>query len=502
MTITAAVLALALGSEAAHSGNVVLREQLARGAVAEATGLTAEREEGWATTWLEASPARGAPAGGPAAYGPFRLRDGDPRTAWCEGVPGDGVGEIVIGPAIRLDRTAEIRIGLGKSPALFAANGRPRRVRVHVLAGHVIGGSGRTEHVGGLRVIGTREVVLEDLDRFQPLPFVVADVPRTADQDFRAFLALELLEVTPGAKYHDTCISDVRQAPDPGAPREATRLETPWPSVLPCAAPSTVVCGQHGLEAEWVAPKARLDLSCGSGKVPTEPVDPSFATVVIRGKVPDHVSLRALCGEDEAKGEVSWSCAQGACSPSATYPIPDADGAEPPFCKAPVCTQLAAGSLGRTPSAKDVAGLAREGRVLARALADAVKRACTGGRCAPSIPEIGVAAGKVAASKKWELVTLRKATADDPTRGNGSAAVFEVSSPQATAAIICARGWEREGEDETGCALSLEWEGRRVGFSQDPDHLQQTVHEGTTRVNVDLQGSVSLGESALRLRGR
>jgi hypothetical protein len=517
--ITAAVLALMLGTESMHVGNMMLRDQLAKGVAGGVAGLSAlsvSREEGWATSWLDGQPARGASAGAPAMYGPFRLRDGDPRTAWCEGAPGDGVGEIVIGPAVRLDRAVEVRVGFSKSPALFAANGRPTRVRVHVLAGRSVGGSRRSEEYSQLRVIGTREVTLEDVDRFQPLPITIADLPRTpVDPDFRAFLALEILEVTPGAKYHDTCISDLRQAPDPAASGDAIHLETPWPAVLPCSAPSTIACGfDKGVAAEWVSPATRLELPCGvSGDasstrrpgrrdVPTAPVDPSFATLVVRARaIPKYLGLAARCGEREEEGEISWSCGAGECSPTAIYPIPT-DGEDLPHCTAPVCTQLAAGKIGKVPSAGAVAALEREARVLARAIAGAVTLACRDGRCTAAIPEIGALAGEVAAARAWRFVEVRKATGDDPTWGRGFATVFLVPSPPATAAIVCDRGWRRESEEETGCGLSLEWAGRRVAFDQDPDHGEQSLREGTASVNVNHQGYVALHGTALRLRRR
>src|SRR5512133_1007437 len=101
--LTATILALVCGAGATHHGSFMLRAQLAQGVVQEGSGISAAREESWATSWLEAAGGPGTRAGSaPTTYGPFRLSDGDPRTAWCEGVAGDGVGEVVIGPGVQL----------------------------------------------------------------------------------------------------------------------------------------------------------------------------------------------------------------------------------------------------------------------------------------------------------------------------------------------------------------------------------------------------------------
>ncbi|MYB51180.1 MAG: hypothetical protein F4X77_03110 [Acidobacteriia bacterium] len=68
------------------------------------------------------------------SYTPLILVDGDQLTGWAKGDEGDGVGVDVVVPQL-LDLTQPIRIwaGYGKSPELFAANGRPKRVQVTVL---------------------------------------------------------------------------------------------------------------------------------------------------------------------------------------------------------------------------------------------------------------------------------------------------------------------------------------------------------------------------------
>jgi hypothetical protein len=116
--------------QARGAGNAELRSMIAAGHV---TGLDEGPSlslDAWATSSLVPSE-----AGSTVRFGPLALRDGRSSTAWCEGVAGDGVGEIVIGPPLVEERPVEIWIGYGKSPALFRSNGRPRRVRVHLLGG-------------------------------------------------------------------------------------------------------------------------------------------------------------------------------------------------------------------------------------------------------------------------------------------------------------------------------------------------------------------------------
>lgn len=159
-------------------------------------------------------------------YGATSLVDGDERTAWVEGVKGLGVGEMVVVPLPGApDGKLEIRAGYGKSPELFLKNARPRRLEVILL------GPGWSPPVQGqaqalLPVVGRHEVTLEDRDGWQPLPLpawklptdYAPDIPKTYPlaPQVPAYLALRILEVTPGTTWEDTCISEVRVAKGPG----------------------------------------------------------------------------------------------------------------------------------------------------------------------------------------------------------------------------------------------------------------------------------------------
>ena len=127
-------------------------------------------------------------------YHPNYVADDDPKTAWVEGVDGNGEGEVLRLPTsvIKEARAVRLRIrnGYQKSEGLLAANAAPREVRVAVL-----GGQGEVAHVNATleRKMGWQEVVV-------PLP-AGAGVSE---------VALRVDSVHAGSKYKDTCISDIQ----------------------------------------------------------------------------------------------------------------------------------------------------------------------------------------------------------------------------------------------------------------------------------------------------
>ena len=118
-------------------------------------------------------------------YGPENLFDGKADTAWCEGVPGTGVGEVI---TLRIDeggpfRRLLIENGYGKSDALFHRNARPRTIELRTDTGLSI----RHE--------------LEDT------PFErVIELPRP---DAYEVLQIRVVDVYPGTQYQDLCISSL-----------------------------------------------------------------------------------------------------------------------------------------------------------------------------------------------------------------------------------------------------------------------------------------------------
>ena len=122
-------------------------------------------------------------------YHPNYAADDDPKTAWTEGVKGNGEGEWLRVPLTRLEGTTHVRLrlrnGYHKSKGLYAANARPRAVTVELQP------SGVTQAVELKDVMEWQEVVVE-----QPAGPLEA-------------VKLSIRTVYPGRKYEDTCLSDV-----------------------------------------------------------------------------------------------------------------------------------------------------------------------------------------------------------------------------------------------------------------------------------------------------
>ncbi len=133
-------------------------------------------------------------------YHPNYVLDGNPATAWVEGVDGDGAGQAITWTtsAVASVRTVTLRIrnGYQKSEALFKANGAPQEVRIRV---H--GGVEKT--VTLTHTLGWQEVTIDN----GGLP--MRGITLTIDSTY------------PGTKYLDTCLSDVEVRVDSDVPYNA-----------------------------------------------------------------------------------------------------------------------------------------------------------------------------------------------------------------------------------------------------------------------------------------
>lgn len=142
--------------------------------------------------------------------------DGSNATAWVEGVKGDGKGELLVMTQLDLSKKLEILSGFGKSTALFAANNRPKTINIHVVrALPTAGGQGQCgSNYDALKIMATSKVILKDVNQFQPLQvpsFKKETYPYQGGAwDYHYWLMIELVDVYPGTKYQDTCISGVR----------------------------------------------------------------------------------------------------------------------------------------------------------------------------------------------------------------------------------------------------------------------------------------------------
>ena len=148
-------------------------------------------------------------------YAAGNLGDKDPATAWVEGVDGQGIGEVIMVPCLDFDKTVYIWTGYGKSENLFYANSRPKKIRLCIIRGQDPGITQYGIVWEELVVISENEADLEDMNFYQEIvvPEFKVDsfyfTPFDQVIPYEYFLGLEILEVYPGSKYEDTCISEI-----------------------------------------------------------------------------------------------------------------------------------------------------------------------------------------------------------------------------------------------------------------------------------------------------
>lgn len=119
-------------------------------------------------------------------YWPGNVIDNNPATAWVEGEKGNGIGEWIDFAFFNPINLNMIRIinGYAKSDALYAANNRVKKLKIDFDDG--------TSLVAELKD-STMEPQLIQI----------------SNQKVVERVRLTILEVFPGSKYHDTCISEI-----------------------------------------------------------------------------------------------------------------------------------------------------------------------------------------------------------------------------------------------------------------------------------------------------
>jgi len=130
-------------------------------------------------------------------YHPSYILDDNPRTAWVEGVDGNGEGEWLEVPLSRVSAAKAVRLrirnGYQKSENLHKANAAPTKVRVELLA--------------SVGAVHTEELALDGAAMdWQTLVLTPAEPVAMRG------LRLTVLETRDGTAYKDTCISDVEVA--------------------------------------------------------------------------------------------------------------------------------------------------------------------------------------------------------------------------------------------------------------------------------------------------
>jgi hypothetical protein len=149
-------------------------------------------------------------------YSGYSAVDGNSATAWVEGAEGHGKGELLVITRLDLSKKIEILSGFGKSQSLFVANSRPKTINIHIVrALPQAGGQSQCgDNYEALKIISTSKVILKDINQFQPLPIPPFKKETYLFQDeqwdYQYWLMIEIIDVYPGTKYQDTCISEIR----------------------------------------------------------------------------------------------------------------------------------------------------------------------------------------------------------------------------------------------------------------------------------------------------
>lgn len=148
-------------------------------------------------------------------YGPRKAFDGNPETAWCEGASGYGIGETLMVP---VDATEDVRIwaGFGKSQKLWAANSRPRKVKVWVLQAEFMSVNENDYNWHNIKVLASHEIELKDINDWQLLPlpkFTLFEQKQVESYQnspgVGTLVAVQILSVYKGSSYTDTLISEI-----------------------------------------------------------------------------------------------------------------------------------------------------------------------------------------------------------------------------------------------------------------------------------------------------
>jgi hypothetical protein len=187
-------------------------------------------------------------------YTPERLFDGDSGTCWVEAGPGGGIGEWILFVINRPVEGLRMTNGFARSPELYQSNNRLKTVRLSFVVGFTAPGlvTELDYYLYFLTDLKETEVQLQDtmapqpvdfsiayqehrqmvweaLDRFyDSYPFFMREIEKDLglepnigkeqlkqqqDLIFEAFgmscLRLEILEVYPGERYDDTCLSEI-----------------------------------------------------------------------------------------------------------------------------------------------------------------------------------------------------------------------------------------------------------------------------------------------------
>lgn len=146
-------------------------------------------------------------------YSPYYAMDGDPSTAWSEGVDGDGVGEILL-TFVDVRKKVKIWTGYGRTEEIFRNNNRPKDVTLYIFEALKTSDGTISITLKDLVLRGQIELTLKDENGYQEI--VLPKVKLTGSKGTVGnpearftVLGIKINSVYKGEKYEDTLISEV-----------------------------------------------------------------------------------------------------------------------------------------------------------------------------------------------------------------------------------------------------------------------------------------------------
>jgi len=162
-------------------------------------------------------------------YEQVKIWDNDLSTAWVEGVKGEGIGEWVMTPVNgnyqslyydneiatkKISLRLNIFNGFCKNTSTFKNNNRVKKAKIRLY--EVPLRLGQHETVALEEPYITFETYIELVDSNTEQKFYFNFYPKASYSDgfLCLFIQLTILEVYPGEKYNDTCISELHATAD------------------------------------------------------------------------------------------------------------------------------------------------------------------------------------------------------------------------------------------------------------------------------------------------
>ena len=142
-------------------------------------------------------------------YTAYSVLDKNMQSAWCEGVKGPGIGEVIIAPFDKTKSRFKIFSGYGKNKKTFEENNRIKSAKITLVYSKqpFMYSTSEDSNTGKLDTIFSKVINLKDVFGFQTVPLDL--VKFKAGNWTQLYVAIEILDVYKGTKYDDTCITEI-----------------------------------------------------------------------------------------------------------------------------------------------------------------------------------------------------------------------------------------------------------------------------------------------------